>query len=244
MMLSALLLAAAVSSSQDDPPAVRYPVLAADAASALGFVPGGWALESSATGDLDGDGRPDLAFALHMTDPANILKNEGGFCGETIDTNPRILGIALAKPGGGYRLAAQNHSLVPRRDNACADDWFSSDGEMGGGLAITRGNVVVTLGRFMSAGGWGMGRNVFTLRWKDGALRVIGFDVMNVQRNSGETSALSINYLTRKVRMEHGTTDSDKVKIRWSQLPGTTIPAIDAVGNGLDYDPAGLVGGL
>ena len=44
----------------------------------------------------------------------------------------------------------------------------------------------------MSAGGWGMGRTVFTLRWRENALRLIGFDVQNTQRNSGETSSLSI----------------------------------------------------
>ncbi|NYT41548.1 hypothetical protein HZY97_12320 [Sphingomonas sp. R-74633] len=244
MILIAPLLALAFSAPQDDLPTVRYPVLVAEAASAGGFVPRGWLLESSATGDLDGDGRPDLTFALHMADPANVLKNEGGFCGETIDTNPRILGIALARPSGGYRLVVQNHSLVPRRDNACADDWFSSDGEMGGGLSIARGNVVITLGRFMSAGGWGMGRTVFTLRWRENALRVIGFDVLNVQRNSGAIASLSINYLTRKVRIAHGTTDSDKEKVRWSRLPGAGLPTIDAVGDGLEYDPAGLAGAL
>lgn len=227
-----------------DPPAVRYPVLAAEAARVQDFVPRGWVLESSATGDLDGDGRPDLAFALHMADPANVLKNEGGFCGETIDTNPRILGVALARPGGGYRLVVQNHSLVPRRDNPCADDWFASDGEMGGGLAIARGNVVVTLGRFMSAGGWGMGRTVFTLRWRENALRLIGFDEENTQRNSGETASLSINYLTRKVRIAHGTIESDAEKVRWTRLPGAGLPTIDAIGDGLDYDPEGLAGKL
>jgi len=243
-MTLALSLALLLLAPQDDLPPVRYPVLAAEATSAKGFVPTGWTLESSATGDLDGDGKPDLAFALHMTDPANVLENKGGFCGETLDTNPRILAVALARPGGGYRLVVQNHSLVPRRDNACAEDWFDSEGVSGGGLAIARGNVVVTLGRFMSAGGWGMGSTVFTLRWRENALRLIGFDVRNTQRNSGETSSLSINYLTRKVRTGHGSIESDAEKIRWSRLPGAGLPTIDAIGNGLDYDPGGLVGGL
>jgi hypothetical protein len=240
MMLFTLLAFAL----QDDLPPVRYPALPASATSVQGFVPHGWTLESSEAGDLDGDGRPDLAFALHMADPANVLKNEGGFCGEMIDSNPRILGVALAQPGSGYRLVVQNHSLVPRRDNACADDWFAADGEMGGGLAIKRGAMVVTLGRFMSAGGWGMGRTAFTLRWQGNALRLIGFDMENTQRNSGETASLSINYLTRKVRTAHGTIESDAEKVRWTVLPGKDLPTIDAIGDGLEYDPGGLAGKL
>ncbi|HWU94067.1 MAG TPA: hypothetical protein VN029_00635 [Sphingomonas sp.] len=239
-----MMLAIVFSALPQELPPVRYPVLAAESPNAQGFAPEGWVLESSVTGDLDGDGRADLAFALHMTDPANIRKNEGGFCGDTIDTNPRILGVAIARPGGAYRLVVQNHGLVPRRDNPCADDWFASDGEMGGGLAIERGNVIVTLGRFMSAGGWGMGRTAFTFRWKARALRLIGFDVENTQRNSGETSSLSINYLTRVVRIAHGRIDSDDQNIRWTRLKGTGLPTIDAIGDGLAYDPAGLAGRL
>jgi len=238
------MLAILFSALPQELPPVRYPVLAAESANARGFVPEGWMLESSVTGDLNGDGKPDLAFALHMTDPANIRKNPGGFCGETVDTNPRILGIAIAQPGGRFRLVAQDQSLVPRRDNPCAEDWFAGDGEMSGGLAIERGNVIVTLGRFMSAGGWGMGRTAFTLRWRQDALRLIGFDVDNVQRNSGEKSSLSINYLTRVVRIAHGRIDSDDQNIRWSRLPGSALPAIETIGDGLAYDPAGLVGRL
>ncbi len=238
-------LAALALIAQDDLPPVRYPPLPAEAVSAKGFVPRGWTLETEASGDLDGDGKPDLALVLHMADPANVVKNEGGLCGETLDTNPRILAVALARSGGGYRLVAQDHRLVPRRDNACAEDWLAKDGEGGsGGVTIARGNVVVTLGRFMSAGGWGMGSTAFTLRWREGAMRLIGFDVHNVQRNSGETSALSINYFTRKVRIEHGTIDSDKVTVRWSRLPGSGLPTLDAIGDGLAYDPGGLVGAL
>jgi len=53
----------------------------------------------------------------------------------------------------------------------------------------------------MSAGGWDMGYSVFTFRWQQGAMRLIGFDSSNTQRNSGATQTLSINYLTRRVRI-------------------------------------------
>jgi hypothetical protein len=233
----AFALLALAHSQDDDLPPVTYPAIAATARDAAGFVPAGWSLEQQQSGDLNGDGLPDLALAFHQQDSANILPNEGGFCGESTDTNPRILAVALAVPGGGYRLAVQNHDLVPRYDDACADDWFSPEGQSGGGIAIARGAIRVTLGRFRSAGGWSMGSSVFTFRWQGGALRLIGFDYTNIQRNSGETQSLSIDYLSRRVRTAFGTIDNDRERVRWSRLPPAPLPTIDQIGDGMAFDP-------
>lgn len=244
-LLAAIFLAPAAAQAQDAPlPPVRYPAIVQHASDGPGFVPAGWTLEQSQSGDLNGDGLPDLALAFHQADPHNVIKNEGGFCGETLNTNPRILAIALARPGGGYSLAMQNHSLVPRYDNACADDWFAEDSTGGGGITIERGTLHVRLSTFMSAGGWSMGSSTYIFRWQRDALRLIGFDYVNAQRNSGEMQTLSINYLTRKARIAHGTTDSDKEKLIWSTIPARPLLTIDQVGNGMEFDPNGLVSKL
>jgi hypothetical protein len=238
-LVAALLLPAAAH-AQDLPP-VHYPALAAHAADGPGFAPAGWTLEQTQTGDLNGDGLPDLALAFHQADPHNVIPNEGGLCGDTLNTNPRILAVALAVPGGGYRLAMQNHSLVPRYDNACADDWFA---EPDGGIAIQHGTLRVALYTFMSAGGWSTGTTTLTFRWQQDTLRLIGFDYSNVQRNSGEMTTLSINYLTRRVKTARGRTDSDKEKVGWSMLRAGPLLTIERLGNGMEFDPDGLVSKL
>jgi hypothetical protein len=43
-----------------------------------------------------------------------------------------------------------------------------------GGVAIEAGTVRVTLGRFMSAGGWSMGRSTFTFRHQNERFELIG----------------------------------------------------------------------
>lgn len=244
VLATALLLPMAALAQDEALPPVHYPSLPEHAASGKGFVPAGWSLEQSQTGDLNGDGLPDLALALHQADPHNIVKNDGGMCGETLNSNPRILAVALALPGGGYRLAMQNHSLVPRYDSPCADDWFAADSEGGGGITIERGTLRVRLSYFMSAGGWSMGNRTFTFRWQQDALRLIGFDYMNAQRNTGEMTTLSANFAAHKVRIARGTTDSDKEKVRWSALPVRPLLTIGQVGNGTDFDPGGLVSKL
>ena len=67
-------------------------------------------------------------------------------CEKAFDTNPRMLAVLLAKSGGGYGLAAENHALIPRRDNACQVDPYSA-------IAIERGLLRIAFERMMSAAG-------------------------------------------------------------------------------------------
>src|SRR5271154_1040489 len=111
----ALGLASAAALADDlAPPDVTYPKLAAHADAAEGFAPTGWQIETRLSGDLNGDGIDDLALVLRAHDPANVLDNTGGLGVEKLDTNPRILAVALGRSGGGYDLAAENHTLIPR----------------------------------------------------------------------------------------------------------------------------------
>ncbi|HVZ27169.1 MAG TPA: hypothetical protein VG798_00800, partial [Rhizomicrobium sp.] len=72
--------------------------LAQHASSSQGFTPKGWRVEASATGDLDGDGKPDLAL---------VLKDAKGM---------RTLMVAFGG-AGGYDRKAQNDKLLPVGDS-------------------------------------------------------------------------------------------------------------------------------
>src|ERR1700712_4507125 len=110
-LVTAGLAGEAVAQELTIPPA-SYPSLPATAATAEGFAPAGWAVESRASGDLNGDGQADLVLVLRGRDPRLVIANSG--MGEDhVDTNPRVLAVLFAQPGGGYRLVAQNHQLIP-----------------------------------------------------------------------------------------------------------------------------------
>lgn len=218
-------------------PPVEYPDLPRSAADAEGFAPQGWTVERRASGDLDRDGRSDLAFVVRMADPRNVLRHDG--LGEDpFDTNPRILAVAFASPDGGYRLTVQDRLLIPRREfPAQADPFRAEDTE----FAIARGTLRVSLYRFMSAGGWDMGPAAFVFRWQDGALRLIGFDYTNVKRNSGCVGGLSVNYLTRRARYTLSHISTDREQERWERLPRRPLLALGEVGDGLAFDAGGLL---
>lgn len=229
-----VLLASSAAAAQELPP-VTYPHLPATGATAQGFVPKGWTVESRAEGDIDGDSKADLALVLRSQDRANVIRPE--MCGEELDTNPWILAILLANPGGGYRLAVENHALIPRRENACQLDGLTA-------IAVERGLLRLDFERMMSAGGWDMGTTTFKWRWSDGALRLAGFDYSNVSRNTGVTGHISVNYPTGRVKTSTGNIGTDREKVRWTRLRSRRAPTIDEVGDGLMFDPEELVSKL
>lgn len=215
-------------------PPVTYPALAARGANAAAFVPAGWKLESSASGDLNGDGRADLAIVLRGANRRNIVANPDGLGQNPFDTNPRILAVLFGQATGGYRLALENHTLIPRPDNPVASDFLED-----GGVKIERGVLKVTMSFFLSAGGWGTAARTYTFRWQNSRFELIGFDKRDLQRNTGEMVSTSINYSTRKVRIGKSTMENDSAeRVTWRILPAGPLLSLAAIGDGIEFEPA------
>ena len=87
-----------------------YPKLKPNAADLQDFIPQGWTLKDSTSGDLDHDALNDLAFVLEFKDTlsetrpdATILKG----------SHPRMLAAAV-KTEKGYKLAIQDNTFILR----------------------------------------------------------------------------------------------------------------------------------
>jgi hypothetical protein len=231
---AALALAGGAEAQDLRIPAAVPPKLPAQAADADGFVPQGWALERKASGDLNGDGLPDLVLVLHQRDPKNIVPVVGGLGENPLDTNPRILSVAVNNgTGGAYSLVLTNMTLIPRRDDPVLADPLPETAE----IAIRRRALRISLQSFASAGGWDMSTVAYSFRFQSGRLELIGYDRDTTARNTGETNAVSINYLARKMKRTMGNIASDATKIRWMALPPRALLTIDQVGDGLAFDP-------
>ncbi len=213
-------------------PPVDYPALPHQARSAEGFAPPGWKIETSVVGDLNGDGLPDLVIVLHDDDPKNRVHNDG-LGPDPFDTNPRILAVAFARKGGGYDLAVKNHLLIPRPTMTNLEDVLSKSG----GVSVKNGTLRVALYLFADAGGWDMGVTTYTFRWSPRGFRLIGYDNNDVQRNSGETTDLSINYSTGKMSTTKGHIESDAHKTVWAKAPAGTPLTMERIGDGMAFDP-------
>jgi len=230
VVLAAGLMPAAAF-AQAEPPPVSYPKLASHSASAEAFAPPGWRVEVKLAGDLNKNGIDDLALVIRQNNPANVLTNTA-LGPPKLDTNPRILAVAFGNAGGGYDLALENHTLIPRTTEPNLEDYLQD-----GGIAIKRGTLQVTLHLFANAGGWAAGDRTFTFRFQDGRFALIGYDSDRVQRNTGETTGVSVNYLTGKMKLTSGRIDRDDKTVRWRSLPKRPFMTVGQIGDGMDFDP-------
>ena len=210
-----------------------FPAIPAQAQTQAGLVPKGWIVETESRDDLNGDGVPDLLLVLHMTDPVNVIKNDG-FGSSEIDTNPRMLVVAFAdKATNKYSLALADHTLIPRHTNPLMDDPLE-------GVALVKGTVQVSLGFWMSAGSWYTSQTKLTFRYQDGCFKLIGYDSTGTKRNTGETSTVSVNYPAKKMKITKGNIENERQSVSWKTVRAPSLLCLDAVGDGLDFNPPEL----
>lgn len=177
--------------------------------------PAGWKLVSTVSGDLTGDGNPDLVQVIQRADPKLVIRNEG-LGSDVVDTNPRRL-LILARAGAGYqRLAAVNGFIPPAGD---AETPCLADPLEEGGIAIARGVLSINLRYWLSCGSYGVTGTTFKFRHEAGRFRLIGFDRMEFSRSSGEGEKVSVNFLTnRKSFTAFAIDDSIQERLKWTRI--------------------------
>jgi hypothetical protein len=223
-----ILASVTVLTKPQDLPKVTYPKLAKHAVSPRGFIPKGWKLESVKRGDLNGDGRVDIALVLHQNDPRNIIHNEGSLGADQFDANPRILAVALADGSGdGYTLVLENHSLIPVLDLATIDDPFKA-------ISISNGSLKVSLRFWASAGSYFASETTYVFRYSADCFRLIGYDSVETQRNSGHTDEISVDYVTGRVKESSSNFASKRKRVKWSRLSSVKQVCIDQIGESFD----------
>ncbi len=212
-------------------PSAPIPKLRANAHNAAEFAPPGWKVKDQAAGDLNGDGLSDLVFVLQEQDKDLIISNES-FGVREMDTNPRVLGIAFARPDGTYALATQNSELIPRWTDPRMDDWF----EEGDGLKVQRGAFSVGLHYFSNVGSWYTGFTTFTFRYQHRRFELIGYADENTHRATLEESSTSVNYSTG-IQVTSKASASGPVRTHHRQVSRRALLSLDQVKSGLDFQP-------
>ena len=213
------ILAAPAAAQMVEAPPVTYPTLPNQAASAEGFVPGGWKLAKRVSGDLNGDGKADLALLLRMTDKANFIPEDESTPNELFDTNPFLLAVAFAEPAGGYRLAVATHKFFYRPEMAHTGDLPADQADS---VRIERGTLVL-------GNEYLRGHDSYRFRWDNGEFRLIGYDTGSA--SAGCIERISINYLTGKVTWEDTPIDANQgkpVQRRVKPVPVPTLATIDS----------------
>lgn len=211
-------------------PPAYFPNLVEKATTPEGFVPPGIKLEKVVKGDLNGDAVADLAMVLKMDNPANVLKDPDDADREPLDTNPRMMAVAMAdKDGKGYSIYTVNMSLIPRVEEPYVNDPFVD-------LKIDRGVMRIVLDQSSSAGSWSSSNITFIFRKSPQEMSLIGYDRTDLNRSSGELTETSINFVTGKQQISAGSVSSDRKSTKLTQLPKRPLQSMGMIGDGFSFD--------
>jgi len=185
------------------------------------WVPAGWKLILSATGDLNRDGIEDAVLVLEETNPANFKPNEG-LGAPVLNVNPRRLLILLKTPDG-YRKVSSRDNLLPSEHDEDSSPCLADPLLEQGGISISDGRLIVKLGTWLSCGSSGVTQQKFTFRLENDRFRLIGYDHSSFSRSTGEASEDSINYLTGRKKTTTGENvfeKNSKPEVSWSRISG------------------------
>ncbi|MGB3739892.1 MAG: hypothetical protein WA948_11150 [Pontixanthobacter sp.] len=194
----------------------------------IDFVPWGWKLFDKSDGDLNGDGRTDTAIVIQKNDPRAVISNPSGSSVFRYDANPRVLLVVLQDHGGRYRRVAFSERIIPDHDS-------SSIGDPYGEMRIEAEALHLDLRFFANRGSWESSNREFQFRWDGEAMALIGFDIRNIRRNTGELRATSIDYRTGRRKHAQGSIQDDELQWRWTELPRVTPPTLNAIGDGFAF---------
>ena len=182
-------------------------------------------MEKEVTGDLNGDAKPDLVFALKQASTTLILHLADS--PDDLDTNPHLLGVAIAGPDGTFSLVAQNGTLVPRRTDERFQDVFDE-----GGIEVKKGVLAVDLYNF-AMGSTETSR--FLFRMQHGRLELIGYEWWAIQRALQDVEKTSINYSTG-VALFSTEPHVGRGKTIRKQLPHLPLQTFEQIGNGIEFE--------
>lgn len=208
-------------------PSPQTPAPATQGIDAL--VPTGWKIVQKAEGDLNNDGRSDVALIIENTDPANIKANDG-LGVPSLNLNPRHLIVAFQNKDKAYDVQTTQKQFIPSANSAespCLQDPLAEAEPMN----IKNGTLRINMRYWLSCGSYFVSEDRFVFRYNGSNFNLIGYDSSSFSRASGEIKEQSRNYSTGKMSITTGgnmfTDHSDKPRTRWQSFSSQRFFTLD-----------------
>ena len=196
------------------------------------LIPSGWRILSSSSGDLNKDGIEDIAFAIQNTLQKNLQPNDGlGI--DTIDLNPRILGIYFGKSDGTFEKKLQSNTFIILQDSPTMDEPFDSL------QILSNGVLQIDFHFWFSAGSWYISNHQYKFRFQNEAFELIGYESSETHRATQKTTNHSINFSTRKMSITTLVFDEETEKEitteEWKKFELQNLKSIQSLGKPFEW---------
>ena len=188
--------------------ALRAQELNPQGASAEELLPQGWS-HYEAEGDLNKDGLADLVLIATPDFKDKMFTRDDGY---VYNFNQPILAVYFRTPDGRLSLWRQYPEMLPADESEYCHHNVS--------LTITdKGTLVIETQLECSMGGYTTGIDRYVYRYQNDDFYLIGKENEEIQRNSGDCTLVSDNYLVWKrcVKTSNFTEDTPP-KEKWSVL--------------------------
>ena len=185
--------------------------------SAESITPQGWE-HHEAIGDLNNDGIKDLVLLAKPNFKDMMMTRDDGY---EYNFNPYILAIYFGQSNGIYRQWRQYDTLFEGDT-----EWHTVEVDV---EVTERGILNISTNSFSSAGSYGNNLDKYTYRFQNGDFYMIGMETTEMQRNTGEMTTVSENYLTWKRQTIKDNAFEDVVKKEtWSKLTKKPLEKLGA----------------
>ncbi|HEX8461447.1 MAG TPA: hypothetical protein VF623_08450 [Segetibacter sp.] len=190
-----------------------YPIIKTTASHVNDFVPVGWMILDSASGDLNKDGFNDVAVILQLKDSVSLVNSEA----DTVLTQPRVLIILFKnRIDNSFRLIEQSTSFILSHENSSMEDPYED-------LVIENGILQFRFRLFYSAGSWDITNANYKFRYIGGQFILIGADKYILIRASLNYKEYSYNFLNGKRSFTTGNEEKHTKKTEWKAINLSSI---------------------
>ncbi len=192
--------------------AFYYPPITKGGLAISDFIPVGWNLLDSATGDLNKDGQKDAALILQFKDSITHINSSG----DSVKGQPRMLLILFKdSASNGFYVKERSDSFVLEDDNPSREDPYES-------IMILNGSLKISFRLFFSIGSWYMTNSSYQFRYDGDHFCMIGAEYRSSSRAKSGYFENSYDFLKKK-RMLKSENEDGKKTTRWKTLD---IPAL------------------
>lgn len=202
------------------------------------LIPPNWKLLAAAKGDLNYDTIVDIAFVIEKTDKDNIHLNKGGFGRDSINLNPRILGIYFKNKEGEFVKKLQADQFIILQDTPTMDEPFK------GIEILENGMLKINFHFWFSAGSWSMSDHSYEFKFQNNKFELISYNASERNRGTGETAAYRIDFLKQKMSIQKTSIDEQNNEINEKEISKTfslkELPSIQSLGKPFEWEFNGV----